>query len=71
MPKAKVKEGKVRVQFDFTDGTRDMINECKKKLDAASSAEVVRRAIHLLHRCVNDELHIRCDDGEVRPLRIV
>lgn len=42
------KQPKIRVQFDFTEGAVSNLDALVERLDGASRAEIVRRAIRLL-----------------------
>jgi len=71
MPKARVQPGKKRLQFDFTTAMVERIDRCQERLGAASKNEVIRRALSLLDRCLDDELYIQNDSGEMQQLKVI
>ena len=67
---------KNRVQFDFTKEALDHLDALRVKLDAASRAEVIRRALRLLDYAIVQKeqgfkLVIREPDGFERGLEII
>jgi hypothetical protein len=62
-----------RVQFDFTDAKIRQVEAVRKRIEAASSAEVVRRAINLLDVATqpNTQVLIRMADGVVRQIEVL
>lgn len=67
---------KTRLQFDFTQEAVDHLEELRSRMDAASKAEVVRRALRLLDYAVTSssrggELVLRDENGKESILRLV
>jgi len=71
MPKAIIQPGKKRVQFDFTERMMEQVERCQETLLAGSKAEIVRRAISLLHRCLHEGLYIKGKDGTFVKLEVL
>lgn len=71
MPKAKPKNGKIRVQFDFSDELVETIDKIKEQTDSSSRAEVVRKAVHLLQKATDEgwELFVK-KQGESRARQL-
>ena len=62
-------EKKVRMEFDFTQVAADKLEELRRRIDAGSRAEVVRRALSLLDYATGEEVNgsrvvIRRPDGD-------
>ncbi len=60
---------KTRLQFDFTPEQVDRIERIGERLEAASRAEVVRRALRVLERLTDEteagrRIVLRGDDGD-------
>jgi len=76
MPKALIQPGKVRLQFDFSKEANDRMEKIQKYLDAASKAEVMRRALRLLEHLMlgkaeGYEVVLRDPEGNERILEII
>ena len=76
MPKAAVQAGKVRLQFDFSSEAAEHMEEIRRRLDAGSKAEVMRRALRLLDYVTSGVLEggefvLRDSDGRERILEII
>jgi hypothetical protein len=66
-------EHKVRLQFDFSQEMVTRIDAMRKRLDAGSKAEVVRRAFKLLELSMSNENKIIFRDvkGVEQVLKII
>ncbi len=72
MPKAKPQAGKTRLQFDFSDELVEMVDGIKDGAGAASRAEVIRKAVHLLHKATDEEWELFVKKkGEARARQLV
>ena len=62
---------KTRVQFDFTDEQLALLDGLVSRMNAASRAEVVRRALHLLDKVVSGQLNVIDEDGNSHSVMII
>ncbi len=50
---------------------REMVNDCKAKCRAKTMAAVVRMAVSLLHKSVNEDLYSKGKDGELQRIVVI
>lgn len=62
---------KHRLEFDFSAAGVAKLDELKKKLDAGSRAEVVRRALALFDYAVGLDVYVHKPDGTRERLQIL
>lgn len=61
---------KTRVQFDFTNEQLARLDGLVHRMGAASRAEVVRRALHLMDRVESGKLEVVGSDGVARKTKL-
>jgi len=68
-----MKAGLHRLQLDVSPAMRDLIDALRDRVDAGSRAEVVRRALNLLHHATDPKgkLVLVAPDGSERILTVV
>jgi len=74
-PDARMKVAKNRVQFDLTPRSMERLNVLKRKMEAASYAEVVKNALRLFEALVEEteagkQFYVRDENGTMTPYRL-
>jgi len=62
------KQKNTRIQFDFKPAQIDRMDRLVDKVEAASRAEIIRRALMIMEHIADEDVYVRDEGGVERKL---